>query len=720
MGKLAGLLLLGTAMLTGQVSDARYSKLARGMNLTRWFQYGSPLRITAVDRDLLHNSGFTSVRIAVAPQYLLAKWASEQDITRNLANMDAGIDLFLNSGIAVTLDFHADAEYLDYYVASGAAPAELINTWRMLATRYAGRNPELLFFEIMNEPDDRFTQADWDAEQKLVLAAIREKAPRHTVLLSPVNWSGLDALLPMTPYEDPNVIYVVHYYTPSVFTHQGAAWTGAPPAAAALQGVPWPAFLTEPGESTLLRHYRDDDWGQSRMEWDMGLVADWQRQWKARVVVNEFGVYKPNSPPESRARWLYEMRSALEAEHLAWAMWDYGGGFDLLTRSDGIGEADPPILAALGLMPRTAEDPVRTGSPPVLGSPRSVQIGAQPDTKGYAEGILSIDINGDGLADLVVAPVTYPDLTDRPVQLFLNSGDGVMKPALFDGPPPVQKFVSSILAGRFDRSGRAGLFFADRGDDAGARNGLALPSNGGKMRNATANLPQQQAKTMGAAVGDVDGDGIDDLVVFDPSPRLLRNDGTGHFTFDDSAFDEVTDTFRCGVFAGTSLVAFGLEGGRVFVNDGTGHFRSEGLLLAPPDSGGAATGGCAAVTDLNNDGNPDVIAAFKNDLIQVWINNNDGTFRNETAARMGVLPASIAGIRRLALFGRALVITRVGDAPLVRVDRGKGVFADPGVNLPPDLWVVAPGDFNRDGYLDLIFGQGGTAPLTARFGQAPL
>ncbi len=719
MGKLALVALLGSAILCGQVTDARYSKLARGINLTRWFQYGGQQKITASDRDLLRKSGFSGVRIAVAPQYLLSKWGSEQEIGRNLADLDTGLDLFLGAGMSVTLDFQADTEYLDYYLSNPLAPAELVETWRMLATRYSSRDPELLFFEIMNEPDSRFTQAVWDIEQKKALAAIREKAPNHTVLLAPVNWSGLDPLLQMTPYEDPNVIYVVHYYTPSIFTHQGATWAGAPPGVAELRDVPWPSFLT-PG--VLLSQYRDDDWDGARMEWDMGLISDWQRQWKVRVIVNEFGVYKPNSPPDSRARWLHDMRTAIEGEHLGWAMWDYAGGFDLLVAPDGEREADPAILAALGLAPWTEDEALRLTPVPVIGGPRSVQIGVQPETKGYAEGILAVDVNADGLPDLVITPITWPDLTDQPVQLFVNSGDGVMRPVPFDGPPPVQKLASSILAGRFDRSGWAGLFFPDRGttDGPGAQNGLALPVEGGKMRNATTNLPQRLAKTDGAAVGDVDGDGIDDIVVFEPVPRLLRNDGTGHFAFDDTAFSGVTDAFRCGVFAGTSLVAFGAEGGRVFVNDGKGHFRAEGLLLAPPGSGGAATGGCAVATELNGDSPPDVVVAYKNDLIQVWINNGDGTFRNETAARMGSLPVSSGGIRRLAILGKILLITRTGDGPLLRVDRGRGVYADPGVHLPPDLWVVAPGDFNRDGYLDLMFGQGGTAPVVARFGNAPL
>lgn len=128
----------------------------------------------------------------------------------------------------------------------------------------------------------------------------------------------------------------------------------------------------------------------------------------------------------------------------------------------------------------------------------------------------------------------------------------------------------------------------------------------------------------------------------------------------------------------------------------------------------------AAGAKRTSDGHPDVIAAYKNDVIQIWIDAGDGSFRNETRARLGAVPHSKNGIRRLGVFGEALVITRTGDAPLIRMDRGKGIFSDPEVNLPDPLWVVVPGDFNQDGYLDLMFGQGGAVPLVSRFGKSPL
>ena len=112
---------LSTGLLhAASVNPDRYAHLARGVNLTRWFQYGSYIPIDESARDMLKAAGFTGVRIAVAPQYLLPNWAKPGEIDRNLIRFDRGIDMFLASGMSVTLDFQADVDYLNYYFARRA------------------------------------------------------------------------------------------------------------------------------------------------------------------------------------------------------------------------------------------------------------------------------------------------------------------------------------------------------------------------------------------------------------------------------------------------------------------------------------------------------------------------------------------------------------------------------------------------------------------------
>jgi hypothetical protein len=43
------------------------------------------------------------------------------------------------------------------------------------------------------------------------------------------------------------------------------------------------------------------------------------------------------------------MRTTLEADGIGWDMWDYRGGFGLVTKKDGTAVVDPGVAAALGL-----------------------------------------------------------------------------------------------------------------------------------------------------------------------------------------------------------------------------------------------------------------------------------------------------------------------------------------------------------------------------------
>ena len=93
--------------------------------------------------------------------------------------------------------------------------------WRKLAAHYADRDPERVFFEILNEPEvsDAYR---WAGIQARVAAAIREAAPRQTIIAAGANWADIWDLLALQPLADGNVIYNFHFYEPHEFTHQGA------------------------------------------------------------------------------------------------------------------------------------------------------------------------------------------------------------------------------------------------------------------------------------------------------------------------------------------------------------------------------------------------------------------------------------------------------------------------------------------------------------------
>ncbi len=188
--------------------------------------------------------------------------------------------------------------------------------------------------------------------------AIRQVAPLHTIIASGANNSDIPDLLALEPLADGNVIYNFHFYEPHDFTHQGANW-----------GEPWWKYTHSipypPTESSMqealkevpdavdryqLENYFLDGWDAHHIRLLIDEAAAWGREKNVPLICNEFGAYREYSDPNSRANWIHDVRTALEADGIGWAMWDYRGGFGVVTKEDGKpAQVDDLVVKALGL-----------------------------------------------------------------------------------------------------------------------------------------------------------------------------------------------------------------------------------------------------------------------------------------------------------------------------------------------------------------------------------
>ena len=375
-------------------------------------------------------------------------------------------------------------------------------------------------------------------------------------------------------------------------------------------------------------------------------------------------------------------------------MWEYEEGFDLVLGSPGSRTIDPNIAQALGITPWTG-GVSRACRTPSHRSPACAPFRSEAGKLNtvYAEGLVVADLNGDGAPDVVLTPINWPSLPDAPVQLFLNAGDGVMTPRPLSGSPPTQQFVDVMVPGKFDLSGRLGVFLPDQGrvPAGGAEDAskLILPAASSTFRTGGESAATDSILTIGAAAADIDGDGVDDLAVFyNGSNRLptqiLRNDGTGKFANDPQALPAwVSDLtqggnlFMCGAFLprfahGSLLPAQGpiLAGDSQFssairrntivdlVAIRLARYRRPRLLRTlwqgpffrrcdssrPPPAAGLSpvTGGLRRNRrpELGRP-HPDLVIGYQHaaanqpDYVQILINNGDGTFRDETSMRIG-------------------------------------------------------------------------------------
>jgi len=226
--------------------------------------------------------------------------------------------------------------------------------WDRLASRYAIFTPDLMFFEALNEP--AFTDGRrWEPWQRDLLAHIRAVAPNHTVLLTASPDSTPGALAGLTPVPDANAVYVFHFYTPMLFTHQGAEW--ASPSLESVRRLEYPAETKNVAsvKARAATSYREaltdyltnySDTHALRGEIDVG--AAWARSNRVRLIVTEFGVYNGAAPLDARAAWLRDVRETLERRSIGWTAWEYRGGFGVASDLKKPCGAPASVRAALG------------------------------------------------------------------------------------------------------------------------------------------------------------------------------------------------------------------------------------------------------------------------------------------------------------------------------------------------------------------------------------
>ncbi|HVR22690.1 MAG TPA: glycoside hydrolase family 5 protein [Candidatus Polarisedimenticolia bacterium] len=345
---------------------SRVARLRHGINASEWFAQVYDKRgytrehfqnwTTADDVVLIKAMGFDHVRLSVNPQPMMANHPPDEISSEYFGYLDAAVKMILDQGLSVVIDLHPDSEFKSQLAKEDSFVQQFADFWRALAQHYSTWDAERVFFEILNEPEftDRYR---WYGVQARLAAAIRERAPKHTIIAAGARWSNDDELVFLEPLRDPNVIYNFHFYEPHIFTHQGATWgayfwhwvkglhyPSSPEAAAKVAaGVP------DAVDRLAVIRYGQDHWDAVRIDADITQVAEWAQHNQVPVVCNEFGVYRAYADPNDRAAWIRDVRTALERHGVGWTLWDYSGSFGVATKKDGRSVPDEFTLRALGL-----------------------------------------------------------------------------------------------------------------------------------------------------------------------------------------------------------------------------------------------------------------------------------------------------------------------------------------------------------------------------------
>ena len=375
-----------------EVSDERYSRIKNGVNINGWFcqpwnqtvngQKGGfnveffSTYITEEDIKIIRGMGFDHIRLPVDPgkdgDFLMDIAGGGKLIKGEmLDSLDKAIKMIRDQGLAVIVDIHPKSNTFKGMAEKPAVREAFIPWWGEFAKHMAETtDPEWVFLELLNEPGGQKYWANqaWQDYQDRLITIVRANAPDHTIIACGGAYMLVKELGKVKPHPDRNIIWAVHYYEPSQFTHQGASWMRdwyRP-----LNQIPWPMAENELEEAIsnlkdtkgkeqavkVLKDMVNQGLGtRQRMNEQIKIIADWSKENNIRVHIGEYGVID-GAPRDSTLRYLEAITEEFNRHGIGRSIWNYSGSnYSVVHGEDDPGKRKPDLDKAQALRLRPEE-----------------------------------------------------------------------------------------------------------------------------------------------------------------------------------------------------------------------------------------------------------------------------------------------------------------------------------------------------------------------------
>lgn len=320
-----------------QLAFERNRRLGAGINLNAvvdgnlhpGYERDAPLQ----DEEIrsIAEAGFRSVRLNVTWSKHCQKEYPYTIDPAFFKKVDHIVDECLKSDLAVSIDVH----YYPYINMSNEDPdismednyKRLGLLWEQIAEHYKDYPNDMLFFDLLNEPNLVMGAEVWNHLSAELIKIVRKTNPDRTLLVSTPSLGQSWTLGSLKlPEDDWNLIVEFHYYLPHTFTHQGLSYAMAGDS----KGVEWHG--TEEQTAPILK--------------DLDYCKRWSEKNGRPINMGEYGVVN-TADEASRARYLGFMQEVARERDISSHLWGYREIF--MIRDKESGKWNQTILEAMKL-----------------------------------------------------------------------------------------------------------------------------------------------------------------------------------------------------------------------------------------------------------------------------------------------------------------------------------------------------------------------------------
>lgn len=332
------LICAGDAFCAGDTSF----DISMGVNISHWLSQSRrrgqdrQAYFTKKDVEYIAGLGYDHIRLPIDEEQMWDESGNKEveafELLHNAIKWTQSSHLKVVVDLHILRSHHFNAEEKPLWTDPKAQEKFLL-LWQDLSSELRQYPVGLVAYELMNEPvaDD---PEDWNKLVEKAVKEIRKQEPERKIVIGSNKWQSVGTFDQLRiPEADRNIILSFHFYTPMLITHYKASWTGV----GRYEGpVNYPGQIVAPEDiealpADIARIVKGNNGVYNRevLEKLLEKPLAVAKKYNLPLYCGEWGCLS-TTPRKARLQWYEDVRHNLEKHNIAWANWDYKGGFGIV------------------------------------------------------------------------------------------------------------------------------------------------------------------------------------------------------------------------------------------------------------------------------------------------------------------------------------------------------------------------------------------------------